>query len=86
MGAIYRRSTPVDIRRSLLATTIKDPSTELVKPIAVCPTPEYAREIASALNSHAAMKEALIALLHEPMSERAVDRAKRALTLAEGTE
>lgn len=42
--------------------------------------------IVKAVNSYATMKGALVALLHEPMSERAVDKAKRALTLAEGKE
>lgn len=79
--------TPVRAaHRAVVGRSVQDHSQELVKPIAVCHTPEYAREIASALNSHAAMKEALIALLHEPMSERAVDRAKRALAMAEGKE
>ena len=40
--------------------------------------------IVKAVNSYQAMKEALELLLHEPMSERAVDKAKKALTLANG--
>lgn len=42
--------------------------------------------IVRAVNAHEAMKTALLALLYEPMSERAVDKAKHALALAEGKE
>lgn len=46
--------------------------------------PPKAALIVKAVNAFEPMKRALLALLHEPMSERAVDQAKRALTLAEG--
>lgn len=42
----------------------------------------YALAIIQELNSYEAMKAALLALLHEPMSERAVDQARAALALA----
>lgn len=38
--------------------------------------------IAPILNSHEALIEAIEALLYEPMSERAVDQAKKALKMA----
>lgn len=45
---------------------------------------EHAAIIVNAVNSYQAMKEALELMLYEPMSERAVDKAKQALTLANG--
>lgn len=46
--------------------------------------PDHAAFIVRAVNTHAQLLEALKALLCEPMAERTVDAAKRAIRAAQG--
>ena len=47
---------------------------------------QFGHEVVRAVNTHAQLLEALKALLCEPMAERTVDAAKRAIAAAEGKE
>lgn len=46
--------------------------------------PDHAAMTVRAVNTHAQLLEALKGLLHEPMAERTVDAAKRAIAAAQG--